>query len=246
MHGLRNAGTKKEDEFQETIKELEQAVKDQEKEEADVEEAEERKESVRKLVDLGGMASEANLVKSAKRLDGETHDEYEARTGIDLDGDGDVGGVRTPLAAALAAIGSEPSLDAVPRLHAQSWVAFSAEGLCTPYVCASALVLLEGLVVVLQRVDHKLTKEELKDVSDKQFKIVLLIVEEGAEVLIPLLVTLTEFFLYFGWNRNAVPTLASLPLDEFMGSTFLKLISCAIQVRLSSSPPPAGPGSSCS
>ena len=80
--------------------------------------------------------------------------------------------------------------------------------------------------------DHKLTKEELKDVSDKQFKIVLLIVEEGAEVLIPLLVTLTEFFLYFGWNRNAVPTLASLPLDEFMGSTFLKLISCAIQVRL--------------
>ena len=94
---LRNAGTKKEAEFEETIKELEQAVKDQEKEEADVEEAESRKESVRKLVDLGGMASEANLVKSAKRLDGETHDEYEARTGIDLDGDGDVGGVRTPL-----------------------------------------------------------------------------------------------------------------------------------------------------
>ena len=62
--------------------------------------------------------------------------------------------------------------------------------------------------------DHKLTKEELKDVSDKQFKIVLLIVEEGAEVLIPLLVTLTEFFLYFGWNRNAVPTLASMPLED--------------------------------
>ena len=49
---------------------------------------------MRKLVDLGGMASEANLVKSAKRLEGETHDEYEARTGIDLDGDGDIGGVR--------------------------------------------------------------------------------------------------------------------------------------------------------
>eukprot|EP01045_Picozoa_sp_COSAG04_P040722 COSAG04_NODE_12029_length_674_cov_5.413913_2_plen_32_part_01 len=32
------------------------------------------------------------------------------------------------------------------------------------------------MVVVAQRVDHKLTKEELKDVSDKQFKIVLLIV----------------------------------------------------------------------
>eukprot|EP01045_Picozoa_sp_COSAG04_P029600 COSAG04_NODE_4905_length_1831_cov_12.526559_3_plen_153_part_00 len=138
---LRNAGTKKEAEFEETIKELEQAVKDQEKEEADVEEAESRKESVRKLVDLGGMASEANLVKSAKRLDGETHDEYEARTGIDLDGDGDVGGVRSA-AAALAAIGSEPWVDAVgptPRpFLGRNVRRRSVHAL----VCASALVLL--------------------------------------------------------------------------------------------------------
>ena len=134
------AGTKKEDEFQETIKELEQAVKDQEKEEADVEEAEERKESVRKLVDLGGMASEANLVKSAKRLDGETHDEYEARTGIDLDGDGDVGGVRA--AALVAAIGSEPWVNAVGPTPRPSL----GRNLCRRFVhalvCESALVLL--------------------------------------------------------------------------------------------------------
>ena len=57
-----------------------------------------------------------------------------------------------------------------------------------------------------------------------------LILEEGTEVLIPLLVVFTELFLYFGWNGQAVPTLVALSAEDFARSTILKLVSALIQI----------------
>ena len=116
---------------------------------------------------MGGLASEAILVKQGKR-EGETDDEFETRIGVDVDGDGDTAGID----------------------------------------------------------NVELTGKELKDAEDKEFKVVLTILEEGTEVLIPLLVVFTEVFLYYGWNGDAVPTLMELSTADFVRSTILKLVSC--------------------
>ena len=121
--------------------------------------------------DLGGLANEAILVKAGRR-EGETQDEFEARIGVDVDGDGDTAGVNNVV----------------------------------------------------------LTGAELADAEEKEFKVVRLILEEGTEVLIPLLVVFTELFLYFGWNGQAVPTLVSLSTEDFTRSTILKLVSALIQI----------------
>jgi hypothetical protein len=59
---------------------------------------------------------------------------------------------------------------------------------------------------------------------------VMTILEQGTDVLIPLLVVATECFLYYGWNGDAVPTLVALTPDEFARSTLLKSISMFIQI----------------
>jgi hypothetical protein len=141
------------------------------KEQQDVEDAKLEKDRTRSRHDLGGLASEAILVKQGKR-EGETDDEFETRIGVDVDGDGDTAGID----------------------------------------------------------NVELTGKGLKDAEDKEFKVVLTILEEGTEVLIPLLVVFTEVFLYYGWNGDAVPTLMELSTADFVRSTILKLVSCAIQV----------------
>ena len=147
---------------------LQKAVEEHQKEAADVEEAKLEKQSTKSAHDLGGLATEAMELRDGP-MEGETQDEFEARLGIDVDGDGDVDG-------------------------------------------------------------KELTAEELADAEEKEFKVVLTILEEGTEVLIPLLVVFTELFLYFGWNSDAVPPVTQLAPDEFLRSTVLKLVSCGIQI----------------
>ena len=150
---------------------LQKAFEEYAKEQQDVEQAKLEKEHTRSTLDLGGLATEAILVKEGRR-EGETQDEFEARIGVDVDGDGDTAGV--------------------------------------------ADVVLSGA--------------ELRDAEQKEFKVVRLILEEGTEVLIPLLVVFTELFLYFGWNGQAVPTLVALSAEDFARSTILKLVSALIQI----------------
>lgn len=150
---------------------LQKAFEEYAKEQQDVEQAKLEKEHTRSTLDRGGLATEAILVKEGRR-EGETQDEFEARIGVDVDGDGDTAGV--------------------------------------------ADVVLSGA--------------ELRDAEQKEFKVVRLILEEGTEVLIPLLVVFTELFLYFGWNGQAVPTLVALSAEDFARSTILKLVSALIQI----------------
>ena len=152
-------------------KKLAEAESEAADEASDVTDAKQDLEATRSRVDLGRLATEALAVKS-DRLEGETDEEFEARTGIDLDGDGDAAGVDN--------------------------------------------VLLEGAA--------------MKDAQDKEFKVVMTILEQGTDVLIPLLVVATECFLYYGWNGDAVPTLVALTPDEFARSTLLKSISMFIQI----------------
>eukprot|EP01046_Picozoa_sp_COSAG06_P076914 COSAG06_NODE_24777_length_653_cov_0.631769_1_plen_92_part_00 len=59
-------------------------------------------------------------------------------------------------------------------------------------------------------------------------------------MLIPLLVVFTEVFLYYGWNREAVPTLQVMPNDfstgengapsGFLRSMALKFVSFVVQL----------------
>lgn len=150
---------------------LQRALEEYEKERQDVDDAQLSAQKAKSQHDLGGLATEAIIVKQGRK-EGETQDAFEARIGVDVDGDGDVGGVT----------------------------------------------------------DVNLTGAELADAEEKEFKVVLTILEEGTEVLVPLLVVFTELFLYFGWNGQAVPTLMALSTEEFARSTFLKLVSVVIQV----------------
>ena len=150
---------------------LQRALEEYEKERQDVDDAQLSAQKIKHKHDLGGLATEAIVVKQGRK-EGETQDEFEARIGVDVDGDGNVAGVH----------------------------------------------------------DVNLTGAELADAEEKEFKVVLTILREGTEVLVPLLVVLTELFLYFGWNGQAVPTLMALSSDEFARSTFLKLASVGIQI----------------
>jgi len=154
------------------------------KEQQDVEDAEVEKGKAKSNYDLGGLASEAILVKEGK-LEGESDDAFEKRIGVDVDHDGDIAGV----------------------------------GIAS---------------------NRHLEGKELKDAEDKEFKVVLTVLEEGTEVLIPLLVIFTEVFLYYGWNREAVPTLQVMPNDfstgengapsGFLRSMALKFVSFVVQL----------------
>jgi hypothetical protein len=71
---------------------LAQAEEAQQKEDADVATVRTELEKTRSKHDLGGLASETMLVK-AGHLEGETNDDFEARIGVDVDGDGDIAGM---------------------------------------------------------------------------------------------------------------------------------------------------------
>ena len=70
--------------------------------------------------------------------------------------------------------------------------------------------------------------EQLR-LGDQDFEILLLIVDENIEIIVPLCIAVLEAFIYWGWNSAAVPTLAALSTADFVSSALVKLVFGATQ-----------------
>eukprot|EP01051_Picozoa_sp_SAG22_P009867 SAG22_NODE_854_length_6847_cov_3.834469_3_plen_696_part_00 len=67
-------------------------------------------------------------------------------------------------------------------------------------------------------------------VMQTEFTILLTIIAEMTEFVVPLGVCVLECFLYFGWNPNAVPTLGALSPSDFLASMGAKLFIAFLQM----------------
>ena len=56
------------------------------------------------------------------------------------------------------------------------------------------------------------------------------VLNEFVEVIVPLLVTTVEIFLYFGWNQEFIPNLSALPLSDFVASGLAKIFYVLLEV----------------
>ena len=69
-----------------------------------------------------------------------------------------------------------------------------------------------------------------KQLMEVEFAIVTMVVEEGTELVIPLLISMVECFLYFGYNSHAIPSVSSLSGEEFATSLGFKLGLFVVQL----------------
>jgi hypothetical protein len=67
-------------------------------------------------------------------------------------------------------------------------------------------------------------------VLEREYEIVVTLVSEFYESLVPILVLALEFFLRFGWNRDCVPSVSEMPTDEFFSSAWAKICYIAVQL----------------
>lgn len=70
-------------------------------------------------------------------------------------------------------------------------------------------------------------KEDLftpEHVKETEFQLLLLLLDEMIEFVVPFGVTILELFLFFGWNSHAVPLISQMTSAEFLESTLAKLL----------------------
>jgi hypothetical protein len=65
-------------------------------------------------------------------------------------------------------------------------------------------------------------------VMAQEFQIIMTLITEFFEIMVPALVLVLEMFLYFGYNTNVVPTKQSA--DVFLKSSISKLLYIALQI----------------
>lgn len=153
----------------------------------------------------------------------------EQKMSVDLDGDGDTG--QMGMTAEEIAEERRLALELKQRDAAAVRAIKEERDLAEARKVAAAAQDIEADAeeVVRKREAEKERLFSHDHVMKAEFEILLAIVSEMTEFVVPVGVTILECWLYFGWNRNALPVIGALTITQFLQSAGAKLFIAVLQ-----------------